>query len=131
MTINETGGELRDVREPVWVPDGRRAVAIDYNARTNMIYYSDIKGGEIVELSTNGSQRLVADGLGVVDGLAVDWTSDLLYYTDTTHDIIGVIHTSGALRKVIIESGLEEPRDIALDPNNASVSCLVALCTVW
>ena len=88
-----------------------------------MIYYSDVSTGEIVEVSINGSQRLVANDLGVVDGLAVDWTSDLLYYTDTTHDIIGVVHTSGAPRRTIIESGLDEPKAIALDPANASVFC--------
>ena len=123
VTINETGNELKDVREPVWLADDTRAVAIDYNAKSEMVYYSDVGAGTIVELATNGSQRVVTDGLGVVEGIAVDWTSDLLYYTDTTHDMIGVIHTSGAPRKVIIESGLHQPRSIALDPNTASVPC--------
>ena len=134
VTINETGGELKDVMQPVWLADDARAMAIDYNAKSQMVYYSNNRAGKIMELSINGSQRLrvVADVLGVVDGLAVDWTNDLLYYTDTTHDIIGVVHTSGAPRKAIIESGLDQPRDIALDPANASVSCcLVALRTVF
>ena len=131
VTINETGSKLKDVMEPIWLTDDTIAVAIDYNPKSQMIYYSDVSGGKIVEISINNSQKLVADGLGVVDGLAVDWASDLLYYTDTSHDIIGVVHTSGAPRKAIIESGLDQPRDIALDPANASVSCcLVALRTV-
>ena len=123
LSINETGSQLRGVAAPVWLTDTSIAVAIDYNAKSNMIYYSDVSTGEIVEVSINGSQRLVANDLGVVDGLAVDWTSDLLYYTDTTHDIIGVVHTSGAPRRTIIESGLDEPKAIALDPANASVFC--------
>ena len=131
VTINETGSGLKDVMEPAWLADGARAKASDYNAKTQMIYYSDVRAGKIVELSINGSQRLVADGLGAVNGLAVDWTSDLLYYTDAIHDLVGVVHTSGAPRRVVIESGLDRPRGIALDPNNASVSCcLLALHTV-
>ena len=128
VTINETGSGLKDVMEPVWLTDDQRAIAIDYHPKSQMIYYSDVRAGKIMELSINGSQRVVADGLGVVDGVAVDWTSDLLYYTDATHDLVGVVHTSGAPRRVVIESGLDRPRGIALDPNNASVSCcLLAL----
>ena len=39
--------------------------------------------------------RTVVGGEGVSDGLAVDWTSDFIYYTDPTYDAIAVVHVSG------------------------------------
>jgi hypothetical protein len=65
--------------------------------------------------------RTVVDGIGVSDGLAVDWTSDYIYYTDSTYDVIAVVHVSGTPKKIVIETMLDDPRSIAVDPNNAMI----------
>lgn len=50
------------------------------------------------------------------DGIAVDWLSRNLYWTDTGSDLIQVAKLTDFTRKVIISKGLDEPRAIVLDP---------------
>jgi hypothetical protein len=52
------------------------------------------------------------------DGLAVDWVSRNLYWCDKGWDTIEVSKLDGRYRKVLINTGLQEPRAITLDPRN-------------
>lgn len=52
------------------------------------------------------------------DGIAVDWVSRNIFWTDTGTDRIEVARLDGSSRRVIISDDLEEPRAIALDPMN-------------
>jgi integrin beta 2 len=52
------------------------------------------------------------------DGLAVDWVSRNLYWCDKGLDTIEVSKLDGRYRKVLINTGLQEPRAITLDPRN-------------
>jgi low density lipoprotein receptor-related protein 5/6 len=96
---------------------------IDYDARNGNIYFINSSSGSIVEIlgSNRSMLRTVVDGIGVSDGLAVDWTSDYIYYTDSTYDVIAVVHVSGTPKKIVIETMLDDPRSIAVDPNNAMI----------
>lgn len=55
-------------------------------------------------------------GLVSPEGLAVDWVSRTVFYTDSALDLIGVAALDGSYRKVIVDSGLINPRAIAVDP---------------
>jgi hypothetical protein len=55
------------------------------------------------------------------DGLAVDWVSRNLYWCDKGLDTIEVSKLDGRYRKVLINTGLQEPRAITLDPRNGLV----------
>jgi len=46
------------------------------------------------------------------DGLAIDWIADNLYWTDADRDRIEVARLDGRFRKVIIASGMKQPRGI-------------------
>ena len=48
----------------------------------------------------------------------MDYISRLLFYTDTGKDIIALLTMDGATEKIIINSGLDEPRAIEVDPLN-------------
>ena len=50
------------------------------------------------------------------DGIAVDSISRLLFYTDTGFNIIALMTLDGSEQSVVINSGLDEPRAIVLDP---------------
>ncbi len=50
------------------------------------------------------------------DGLAVDWLGRNLYWCDKTTDTIEVSRLDGHYRKVLIRSGLQEPRALAVHP---------------
>ena len=62
-------------------------------------------------------ETVIMEGLMTTDGIAVDWVGRNFYWTDTGHDHIEVARLDGTARKVIVSSGLEEPRAIALYPS--------------
>ena len=84
-----------------------------------LIYYADNTRRVISRVSLNGApteQIVVSNGLGEVQGLAVDWISGNVFFSDSTHGTIRQYHpTSGAITTVL--SGLDQPRSIAVYPD--------------
>ncbi|PFX17351.1 Low-density lipoprotein receptor-related protein 6 [Stylophora pistillata] len=64
------------------------------------------------------STATVISNIGVCYGLAVQWRTSQLYWTDKTYDMISVSDLDGNNQSTLISSELEEPRAIALDPDN-------------
>ncbi|PFX23090.1 Low-density lipoprotein receptor-related protein 6 [Stylophora pistillata] len=54
-------------------------------------------------------------GIYGCEGLAVEWRTSQLYWTDTISDTISISDLNGNNRRTIISSGLDKPRAIALD----------------
>lgn len=84
---------------------------------TGVIYWSDTTSNRIMSSCLNGScpvPDVVTDGLGTVDGLAVDVVGRLLYWTDATRNHIEVMTLSQDFRTVLIWRDLDSPRGIAL-----------------
>jgi integrin beta 2 len=50
------------------------------------------------------------------DGIAVDWLGRNLYWCDKTTDTIEVSKLDGLYRKVLVKTGLQEPRGLAVHP---------------
>lgn len=48
--------------------------------------------------------------------MVVDWVANNLYWADTGSKRIEVARLNGSSRKVLIWQGIEEPRSLALDP---------------
>ena len=95
-----------------------RAVAIDVHFSLGYIFWSDVREQNIKRLQIGGSATTIITGIGVCVGLAVDWRSSELYWTDTTYDTISISDLDGNNQRTIINFGLEEPRAIALDLDN-------------
>ena len=49
-------------------------------------------------------------------GVAVDWISNKLFWSDSGTSKIEVSHLDGSSRSVLIWEGLEKPRALALHP---------------
>ncbi|XP_047119261.1 low-density lipoprotein receptor-related protein 1 [Schistocerca piceifrons] len=99
------------------------AVALDFEWSTQCIYWSDVTplGSSLKRLCPGGNathEVLHSATLRNADGLAVDWVAHNLYWCDKGFDTIEVSRLDGRYRKVLINSGLQEPRAIALDPRN-------------
>ncbi|KAL9960422.1 hypothetical protein ACROYT_G033877 [Oculina patagonica] len=92
-----------------------RAVAIDVHFSLGYIFWSDVQEQNIKRFHIGGSTTTIITGIGVCDGLAVDWRSSQLYWTDKTSDTISISDLNGNNRRTLINLGLEEPRGIALD----------------
>ena len=60
-------------------------------------------------------REVVSTGLGIPDGMALDWIHNNLYWTDTGTDKIEVINLNTNRRKTLLDSELDQPRDIVLD----------------
>ena len=101
---------LRDVHE---------ASALDYDRTDGKIYWSDMKEKTISRAHTNGSsvEVVVEYGLDYPRGLAVDWRSGNLYWSDAGTGRLEVVSLSKSVsaRRVIIWRDLESPECIVLD----------------
>lgn len=119
-------------------------MALDFHYAEQMIYWTDVttQGSMIRRMRMNGSNMEVSPqlthwGIGTSftsaswnrvlpqvlhrtslsnpDGLAVDWVGGNLYWCDKGRDTIEVSKLNGAYRTVLVNSGLREPRALAVD----------------
>ena len=63
--------------------------------------------------------EVVSTGLKTPDGIALDWIHNNLYWTDTGTDKIEVMNIDTKRRKTLVQSNMEEPRAIVVDPRFA------------
>ena len=96
-----------------------RAVAIDVHFSLGFIFWSEVTELNIkrLRIGEENTTTLITN-IGVCDGLAVQWRTSQLYWTDTTYNRISVSDLDGNNQLTLIFSALEEPRAIALDPDN-------------
>ena len=98
-----------------------RAVAIDVHFSLGYIFWSDVTDLDIKRFRIGGSTTTIITNIGVCGGLAVHWGTSKLYWTDESYDKISVSDLDGNNQGTLIYSGLDTPRDIALDPDNGYV----------
>ena len=88
----------------------------DFDANLETVYWMD-SGKESLSMETldGGEQRYVVKGFLRPRGVAVDWVSSLLYFTDDEIDMVGVSNLDGSYPMALIVN-LADPYAIALDP---------------
>ncbi|XP_047739334.1 low-density lipoprotein receptor-related protein 1 [Hyalella azteca] len=97
-----------------------RPSAVDFNSRTGFIFYSDVQRQRIDRRKVDGSMHVpvVSDGLINVEGLAVDWLAENLYWTDEGRSCIFVCKLDdSSKRRLLVHENLTNPRAIALNPD--------------
>ncbi|CAH1155627.1 unnamed protein product [Phaedon cochleariae] len=113
------------------ITDGQRIDAIDYNSKTQMVFWTDsrqktikrsfmlnaqngaVKAGFAQDLEMKGNSKPVA--------LCVDWVANNLYWTETDRvskpkGRVMVAKTDGRYRRSLVSVGLENPTSIVVDP---------------
>jgi len=105
-----------------------RAVAIDVHFSLSYIFWSDVTDLNIKRFGIGGSTTTIITGIGVCGGLAVNWRTSQLYWTDESYDKISVSDLEGNNQVALIYSGLDAPRDISLDPDNGYVLQYISAC---
>ncbi|XP_048255378.1 very low-density lipoprotein receptor-like [Haliotis rufescens] len=96
------------------------AVAMDFDFLGNRFYWTDVVKEGIFRAdfgNKSSVEEVASTDVSTPDGLAVDWINKHLYWTDTGFDRIEVSSLDGKMRKTLINTGLDEPRAIVLDPN--------------
>ncbi|XP_075238130.1 LDL receptor protein 1 isoform X2 [Lycorma delicatula] len=110
-----------DKHEEQMIPitDLTRPTALDYDVRSQYIYYSDGQRYMIDRQKIDGSKRetVVDRHLNNCEGLAVDWIGRNLYWTDEGLSSISVANLDNVMyRRTIIRDNMFHPRAIVLDP---------------
>ena len=65
--------------------------------------------------------QLVSTGVYSPEGLAYDWVSHNLYWTDYILETIEVVSIDNGYRTVLLSANISNPRAIAVDPSQRSV----------
>ncbi|XP_065196274.1 low-density lipoprotein receptor-related protein 4-like [Sycon ciliatum] len=118
QSIRRISLDTPDMTDIIIIPSQKNAIAVDFHASSKRLYWSDVKDDVILRSEYDGSnQELVVKDIATPDGIAVDWIGDHIYWTDTGGNMIEVARLDGTGRKVIINTDLDEPRDITLYPS--------------
>lgn len=100
-----------------------RFVGLDFDARDQHIYYSDVLQDVIYRVHRNGSSReiVLASQNEGVEGLAVDWASKNLYYIDSRKGTLNVLSTRNVTYRRTLLKNLKRPRAIVVHPNKGYI----------
>ncbi|XP_052265927.1 low-density lipoprotein receptor-related protein 4-like [Dreissena polymorpha] len=117
----------------VWVPSGNVQVrhisaphhgwqfkALAYNWADQTLYWSEATNRKIQGLKLNGTtetETLFTGTSSMVEGLAVDWISNNIYWADSLYDwiMIGSMYTNPGY-KIVVRDGLTGPSGVAVHP---------------
>ena len=81
------------------------------------VYFGEHSLGRIFRSDQNGlNMELVLSNVGKVEGIAIDWVGRLIYWTAFTSGRIEVARLDGTFRKILLNTELDYPRGMALDP---------------
>lgn len=100
-----------------------RFVGLDYDAKSDYIFYSDVILDVIYKVHTDGTgkENVLASQNEGVEGLALDWVSNNLYYIDSRKGTLNVISvTNNTYRRTLLKN-LKRPRAIVVHPNRGYV----------
>ncbi|CAH1239202.1 LRP1B [Branchiostoma lanceolatum] len=105
--------------KPALLVSAGKTVAMDFNYNEKAIYYTkDMDDGtqsiQKYDLTTNSSLTIYTGGQGI-EGLAVDWVTSNIYWTEKDNVAISVARLDGSFRKVLL-SGLDQPCGVAVHP---------------
>ncbi|XP_037297388.1 LOW QUALITY PROTEIN: low-density lipoprotein receptor-related protein 6-like [Manduca sexta] len=97
--------------------DLKRALTVDFDPKSEYIYWADNLAKTISKARLDGSeQSVVIHSSGVPDSIAIDPLARNIYWTDPVTDTINVARLDGTSKKVIVHNDLYDPRAIALHP---------------
>ena len=100
-----------------------RFVGLDFNARTNHIFYSDVILDVIYKIKVDGTgkENVLASQNEGVEGLAHDWISNNLYYIDSRKGTLNVISINNSTYRRVLLKNLKRPRAIVVHPNRGYI----------
>ncbi|KAL4715818.1 hypothetical protein ACJJTC_006397 [Scirpophaga incertulas] len=116
--------DLSDNTTLIPVTDQKNIVALEFDMKNNCLYWADIALDKISrQCYKNGTtQEIVVDtDLASIEGMALDWISNVLFFVDGVRKKIEAVRTdlsyAGRMRRTILDSTvLSKPRGIAVHP---------------
>ncbi|CAD7078769.1 unnamed protein product [Hermetia illucens] len=95
------------------------AIGLDNDCAEGRIYWGDISAKKIMSSKYDGTdvKPFITEDISSPEGIAVDWISRRLYWTDSEKDTIEVANLDNSTqRATIVNKFLVNPRGIAVDP---------------
>jgi len=109
------------------VEETMNSIALDIDFEEQLLFWTD-RGAEEIRSAQLSEFTVVANTTTIIknqatdafaaDGLAVDWLYKHVYWTDTGSNTIKLTDYKGTQVMTLIDSGLDDPRAICLDPEN-------------
>lgn len=105
----------------------RNVIAIDFDLKNNCVYWADILtdviGRQCLNNGDHAPEIIVKTDLASIEGMALDWISNLLFFVDGMRAKIEVVRTDltheGRMRRTILGPDvLSKPRGIAVHPTS-------------
>ncbi|KAL3846516.1 hypothetical protein ACJMK2_017496 [Sinanodonta woodiana] len=98
-------------------------MALTYDAYEHILYFTENVTKTIgrVSLAFGESTQSIIRGIGVVEGLALDWITGNLFWTDSQYRHIAIATKAGLHQTVVIEDDLDIPRGIAVYPSRGKM----------
>lgn len=95
-----------------------KAAALDFHYNLGYIFWSDIGDQNIKRSNMDGTNiTIIQNDTGSCWGLAVEWNSLQLYWTDVTNGTISISDFHGSNKRILWSSKFELPDGIVLDPH--------------
>lgn len=99
----------------------QHVVAMAVDVEDEILFFSDIIAKMVasVELQEDAKIKVIAGATSSVEGIAVDWVSNNVYWTenDDEHSKLSMSTYDGQHQVDIITTGINRPRAIAIDPS--------------
>ena len=101
----------------------KNVMSLDFSSDKNLVYWSNKKEIKQLSLQTGISEVIPFhhndySSVPFPEGLAVDWISGKLYWTDAKRDAIYVGDLRNARKMTIIEGKIDSPKVIVVSPSN-------------
>ena len=120
-TIRRLSLDTIPKRDVIMVEKQQSVDLVDYHLSTSRIIWTDSSSNSIMASDINGDDpRVLKAGLRSIGGIAVDWITGNVYYTDTTLNRIGVV-SSKYDHLLSVKTIVTHPTSIAVDPRKGSV----------
>uniref|UniRef100_A0A3P9A5H3 EGF-like domain-containing protein n=1 Tax=Esox lucius TaxID=8010 RepID=A0A3P9A5H3_ESOLU len=102
------------------LPGLSNIIALDFDYRKELIYWIDSSSPSLTQrrinrMRLNGSDLKVIHRSATPSALAVDWIGKNLYWTDIGKKCLEVSKANGLYPIALINTGLDNPTDLALD----------------
>ena len=101
----------------------KNVMSLDFSSDKNLVYWSNKKEIKQLSLQTGISEVIPFHHNDVSyvpfpEGIAVDWISGKLYWTDAKRDAIYVGDLRNGRRMTIVEGKIDSPKAIVVSPSN-------------
>lgn len=100
-----------------------RFVGLDYSHKSQYIFYSDVILDVIYKIKVDGTakENVLASQNEGVEGLALDWVTNNLYYIDSRKGTLNVLSVNNPSYRRTLLKNLKRPRAIVVHPNRGFV----------